>query len=435
MVDYVIQNTPLAASRIYSLDGTTIPKKKSLFYIRFVRTDNAQTTTWSKNIGFFAKTVERPAVQPQVEELNQYNKKRHIITGVKYNPISINFYDTQDGAAFAMWNEYAKYHFGDFGQFDENQFRYDITTEKMLDNGSGFGYQPRDTGDDSLDLNSGYFFDAVEVYQVFQNSFTQYDLINPKITAFTPDELTYETHEIANIAITLVYDAILYRNDGQPLPISSNEFVKAAFDTAFAPNLVDEYDNSASTSTMKAKSGIANIAQAIRVLNFVKDIGYGVKSGQFANELKTQPVLTTASGILKTFGKYSFGSTQGMTGDSSYSKNSQLNSILTGIDLARNTQSTVERALTPSGMSPSISGGIIDEAVGAFGSGATNSPYGTNYINSTLSSGVMASSILTNTSSGKQVIKEQNGDISLSGAAYSALNLMGKSSVQLGKKI
>lgn len=229
--------SPTQASEVYSLDGQTVARAKNLFYVRFRRPDTAQTgSEWQNNLGFIVKSIDRPSVTPTVEELNQYNKKRLVTTGFKVQPMRMTLYDTVDNIAMRMWDEYARYYYGDFNQEDESSYRYDITTpNKMIDNGSGFGYVPRPEDD----LNSQFFFDALEVYQVFGGQFTQFDLINPRISQFDPDELDYSINDPATISITLSYESIKYRNNGRPSAISSNELMAAAFNGKFNGNGFD----------------------------------------------------------------------------------------------------------------------------------------------------------------------------------------------------
>ncbi len=74
-----IIRSPQQAANVFT-QNYGFPKQRNVFIIRFY------TNGLNLNLGdltFAAKSIERPKVNSKVEELNQYNKKRQIITGYK----------------------------------------------------------------------------------------------------------------------------------------------------------------------------------------------------------------------------------------------------------------------------------------------------------------------------------------------------------------
>lgn len=149
----------------------------------------------------------------------------------------MTLYDTADSMAMRMWSEYNKHYFGDFRHDGfSDDFRYDVTTGEFKDSArAGYGFAP----DGSSDLNQQFFFDSLQVFQIFGKHFVEFDLINPKITAFDPDELSYEDSGTATINLTIAYEAIIYRNDGAPLPVSSERVLVEAFADKFGGTYLD----------------------------------------------------------------------------------------------------------------------------------------------------------------------------------------------------
>jgi hypothetical protein len=232
-----ILRSPRQASVTFSLDGKAAPRLKNLFYVRFVRGSSAASQSdWNKDLGFLVKTVERPAISPTTEELNQYNKKRQVYTGYKASPVRISVYDTADSLCQQMWSEYSQYYFGDFGHsITTSDFSYDVTTPDFKDgDGKGFGFVPSgattmSTTTSTTDNNSQFFFDRIQIFQVWKGQYIQWDLINPRITSFDPDDLSYEDSQAALVNMTFAYEAIIMANKGAPQAMSASSVLTEAF--------------------------------------------------------------------------------------------------------------------------------------------------------------------------------------------------------------
>jgi hypothetical protein len=231
--------TPHQASRIFGLDGPAAPRPKNLFYVNFRRGNDtaasqASQRTWQRDLSYRVKAVDRPGVTPEVQELNQYNKKRQVYTGYKLQQMKVTFYDTVDNTAGQMWNDYAQHYFGDF-RHDKarDDFRWDVMADEYRDtateDGFGFGFAPRRASQSEMEENVQFFFDTISVYQVFGGKFIQFDIINPKITSFDADDLSYEDSGIGLFTMVVAYEAIIYVNNGKPQAILSNETVGEAF--------------------------------------------------------------------------------------------------------------------------------------------------------------------------------------------------------------
>jgi hypothetical protein len=197
------------------------PHLKFLFYVRFVRGDFQGDSRWARGLTLAVRTVDRPTESIETKELNQYNKKRLITTGVKYGPVNMSFYDTSDGAAQSMWSEYSNWYIGDMRQ-NRAGWNYDVTMPQFSNNGGGFGYQPR-PGNDPTNNSSQNFFTVIEIFQLFGGKYIRTDLINPKITTWQPDDLDVTNMgDPATIRCTVDYEATYKSNNGIPVPLTSD---------------------------------------------------------------------------------------------------------------------------------------------------------------------------------------------------------------------
>lgn len=237
------------------------PRPKYLFMVRFVRASGSGSSTWADGMTYAVKMFDRPKITPTVQELNQYNKKRLIQTGVKYAPVKISFYDTIDAAAQMMWYQYANFYFGDFRQTQTAGWLYDVTGPQFQGGENGFGFSPNLGSDAVSDVaNTAYFFDHIECYQFYAGEYVQFDLVNPKIVSFDPDAFESEHSDAHSIEMSLEYESVIYHNQNTPASISSNPTLSAWFqklNPAFDPFTVAGYtpgagapgNNLSSTST------------------------------------------------------------------------------------------------------------------------------------------------------------------------------------------
>ena len=197
--DLLLRN-PREAAKAFA----SVPKQRNVFLVRFYlhgsQAGGDQGNTSS--LTFVAKMVDRPKINPKSEELHQYNKKRQVYTGYKIEPVRMQFYDDASSAALTMWQGYLNYYFGDFAQGASGSFTYDVTGPQFQDvTGAGFGFTARPPSGDG-----DFYFSMIEIYHFYNNLYDVYQMINPRITAFDPDELDYSNPDISMISMTIMYE-------------------------------------------------------------------------------------------------------------------------------------------------------------------------------------------------------------------------------------
>ena len=185
------------------------PKQRNLFVVRFIP-NGAQTQANSAlltSLTFIAKSVERPKINTKIEELHQYNKKRQVYTGFKLEPVRFTFYDDAKSSASQMWQNYVGYYFGDFtgivtSSSSVKPYAYDVILAQMQSMNFGFTGGP--------DGPSDFYFDRIEIYQFYDQVYDVYQLINPRIVSFDPDQLEYSNSDISLIAMSVAYENLQF---------------------------------------------------------------------------------------------------------------------------------------------------------------------------------------------------------------------------------
>jgi hypothetical protein len=211
------------ASNTFRSNGYELsPRNKFLYQVFFnINTGqipqlaNAYGSDEIATIGLMVKSVDLPSYQISVDTMNQYNRKRLVQSKIEYNPINLVFHDDQGDLIRNMWYNYYSYYYKDPSQQYENVPAYNGTNGKLSTLFNGFGYNTRDTYDNSRQVNDwGYigesysdgtagstatssftgkppFFRDIRIYGLSQKKFASYVLINPMITSWKHDQYAY----------------------------------------------------------------------------------------------------------------------------------------------------------------------------------------------------------------------------------------------------
>ena len=207
------------------------------------------------------KSIDMPSMKIETTPLNQYNRKRLSQTKITFEPIKMVFHDVVDGKTLKFWEMYYRYYFGDGtepGMNDAKQTQQDnkpYTVESLIKNltpslnpsianlpssvkslfqgknPTGKNSPKNTNGDKSaiqnivqntLDNHSfGFNIDTVQnirnliqniqIFQVHGGRFNQVTLVNPRISAFTHDVLSYSsTDKTLELTFTIEYEYAYY---------------------------------------------------------------------------------------------------------------------------------------------------------------------------------------------------------------------------------
>ena len=182
-----------------------LPKSKFLFFVHFKISANAQRFTSipdvNRRLGFMVKTADRPNIQYNIQEFNQYNKKVLVTTGLTHPAINITLHDTVDEVAFKMVKDYTDFYYNDMSQ-ELSNWRNTVVNGKSHAN--LFGYRIRGNTSDIE------FFDSIDIYEFYNGYYTKYSLANPRIESVSMGTNDYSASEGNEISLSIKPAGVVY---------------------------------------------------------------------------------------------------------------------------------------------------------------------------------------------------------------------------------
>ena len=190
------------AARLYNANSFRLaPKVKFLYHVVFnINPAAARSTTFDTKkhgtaINMLVKQVDLPKYKIQLEQPQQYNRKRNIQTKIDYENINVVFHDDNTGLTTQLWALYYGYYYADSKtpnayaktSYKPNTFRYG------LDNNS---YAP--------------FFSSITIYQMARHYYQSYTLMNPVIASWSHDTLNNAESESVQSTMQIAYEAVIY---------------------------------------------------------------------------------------------------------------------------------------------------------------------------------------------------------------------------------
>lgn len=180
------------------------------------------------NIGIMVKNIQLPSYQMDVEEMNQYNRKRLIQKKVNYQPASVVFHDDGSDLIRNLWYNYFAYYYKDPAQ----DYWMTSTNGSLGQSGTGdpkYNYNGRDIYNDVRTVNDwGYigesywdgtssyggkppFFKDITIFGLNQHQFAAYTMINPLITEWRHDAYDYsDGGSTMENTMTIRYETVKY---------------------------------------------------------------------------------------------------------------------------------------------------------------------------------------------------------------------------------
>lgn len=254
-------------SKLFVADGHALaPTNKFLFHVYFTL-NTAEIPGLNKaiggedgasRIGMLVKTVKLPTFNFEVEEMNQYNRKRYIQKKINYRPVNIAFHDDGSDTVRSMWYNYYNYYYNDpnYGYDGRGSNNHGYNNRDIYDNDRsiddwGFdGTGPR--GDEKP-----AFFKDIKIYGLNRGNFTSYTLINPIITDWDHDMFDYGAgSETMQHTMTINYETVKYgrgKNDGAVSGFGGT----STYDTSPSPLRVG------STASLFGRGGIMESGNSI----------------------------------------------------------------------------------------------------------------------------------------------------------------------------
>jgi len=204
-------------------DMANAGKVKFTFHTFFQINPTAYQPPTGQNYGVLVKSIKLPTFNMEVQELNQYNRKRLIQSKIKYQPIEVTFHDDNASQITAMWDAYYRYNYADAwnpivapfanAPGDKDYNRRNIY-DPSITGDTEYGYRGDARGDGGNRADDGEkvpFFNNITVYGFWAGNYIAYTLINPIITTFGHDTYDYsDGGGTMQNRMTINYETVVY---------------------------------------------------------------------------------------------------------------------------------------------------------------------------------------------------------------------------------
>jgi len=188
------------------------PKYGFLFYVEFEFNPEISlvTTTTQQELGMIVQRVQLPKYTLDVKTFNAYNRVNLVQNKIKYDPVVITFHDDQSDNVRNFWYDYYSYFYRDSDYADVT---YAAPGKYQRRPSFDWGYSPRPAYEfDNANKWQPYqYIKSIRIYSLYQKQFSEYQLINPVITAFKHGEHnTSDNTGLMNHEMTVSYEAVKY---------------------------------------------------------------------------------------------------------------------------------------------------------------------------------------------------------------------------------
>lgn len=213
------------------------PKVKFLYHVVFEPANDVSFSTntrqFNKQIGVLVKSADLPAYRADIQNKQQYNRKKNLQTRIDYQDIRVVLHDDNLGVTRAMLEEYYRFYFQDGN--------HKLSSSFSTPDGS-FGARDKYSSiTPNYGLNNFYdgpFFNNIKIYQLGLQNWYSYTLVNPLLSGWEHGSVDSSTGaEMNENSITIAYEGVLYDNgiigeDGEPKNFADSE---TGYDNTFSP--------------------------------------------------------------------------------------------------------------------------------------------------------------------------------------------------------
>lgn len=223
-----------ATSYAHSLANSQFrPKLKFLFRVEFLFKPEVlamfgqEAATWAKNFAFLVKSVDRPKVDFEYDEINQYNFRTKVLKQIKHRALTMTFLDDVGNNVHEFFRFMLMVHSpitrrslgSGFNMSDMNNLSHYSTGSGMR-----FSDSPSSTTDfatrGALPTDIGNALQAIKITQIFVQPGTGNDLdtgakeiafffVNPRIESFDLDDVSHEASDPSLLTMMFDYDILV----------------------------------------------------------------------------------------------------------------------------------------------------------------------------------------------------------------------------------
>lgn len=204
------------------------PRYKFMYYARFILNQqalqaisatedplivkNLKLNDWKneRSVNFLIKKVDRPKIELNTVESNQYNYRRQNYTRTTFQDVTMTLFDTSDNRILYLWINYFRYYFNNARSKSAGVALFDPTSSTTANEfdvfQAGSGLNP------PTSTYGRMFFTTIELYAIFGGRAQVTRLISPKITRI--DWGTFDSSDSGpcEVTISFKYENIEYRD-------------------------------------------------------------------------------------------------------------------------------------------------------------------------------------------------------------------------------
>lgn len=228
------------------------PKTKFLYHVVFEVTDDVSYASnmkqFQKQIGVLVKSADLPGFRADIQNKQQYNRKKNMQTRIDYQDVNLVLHDDNLGSTRAMLEEYYRFYFQDGN--------HSLSSSTSTTDGSFAArdkYSPRTP---NYGLNNFYekpFFSTIKIYQLSLQNWFSYTLVNPLLSAWnhggvdSSDGSSFNENQISIAYESVMYDNGLIGENSEPTNFTDpetmydNTFSPLGSKTSSVPNVIDNF--------------------------------------------------------------------------------------------------------------------------------------------------------------------------------------------------
>jgi hypothetical protein len=204
------------------------PKTKFLYHVVFDVNQEAlaslgktvQNLLNKREFNLLVDSVDMPRFIVEVDEKNQYNRKKLVQTRIRYEPVSFSFHDDMAGLTTLLWEAYYRYYSQDPNYASKNTSgQPDTTVPRSFNTFRNNMYGPEESnmyryGLDNNKEKNIPFFNSITVNHLYSNNakpeFTSFTLVNPIIANWSHDNLNQAENGFTKNSMRIMYENVLY---------------------------------------------------------------------------------------------------------------------------------------------------------------------------------------------------------------------------------
>jgi hypothetical protein len=225
------------AARIFTDSNYRLsPKYGFLFYVEFDFNPNITNVNNASamEMGMIVKSVNLPKYTIDTKTHNAYNRVNIVQNKIKYEPVTITFHDDQSDTIRSFWYDYYSYFYRDSDYADST---YSAPNKYQSRPTFDWGYTPRPAiGYNNSSMAQPYqYIQGIRIYSLYQQQFSEYQLVNPTITSFKHGDHTQGSDGgLLEHEMSVQFETVKYLS-GSVTKNTVGGFIDLHYDTVTSP--------------------------------------------------------------------------------------------------------------------------------------------------------------------------------------------------------